>query len=307
MQGKQQGDKRRSRPVLKTNRTSRTRHARFSDRLSRVSRLLRQNRLLILLIAAGALAHSADAQVLEEDQGRSRFAHWIYQDAVAFVDQKHPYAPVYAAAGLTAFGVLNFVDTWAADELPEGYTGLLRDYVDLTNNLGGPRANIPVAGLFAISLLTPSERFQDASFTSLQSVLYAGAINYSLKFFFGRARPEDDENPLRFAIFSGNSSFPSGHANAAFAILTPWVMYYPHPITYALLVVGAGGTSLARIARQKHWFSDVLIGGALGFTTGRALSRRHQRLTGDRLAGLDFRVVPVASFGERGLRMTLSF
>ncbi|MEZ4697289.1 MAG: phosphatase PAP2 family protein [Rhodothermales bacterium] len=249
----------------------------------------------------------AYGQQNDHELGRKRFARWIYQDAGSAFQRKYPYAPVYVAGGLTAFGVLNFVDRWAADELPEGYKGFLRDYADVTNNFGGPLANIPVVGIFAISLATPYERFQDAAFTSMETVLYAGAINYSLKFFFGRVRPEDTDNPLIFVLFSGNSSFPSGHANAAFSILTPWVMYYPHPVTYALLVVGAGGTAIARISRQKHWFSDVFIGSALGFATGRWLSMRHQRMTGDRPGGLDLSIHPVGGIDQRGIGLTLTF
>ncbi len=261
--------------------------------------------LLFLLVGPGVRLSHAQGQ--EKELGRKRFLNWIYQDAASVVQKRHPAAPVYLAGGLTAFGVLNFVDRWAADELPEGYRGFLRDYADVTNNIGGPLANIPVAGLFAISLITPSRRFQDASFTSLQAVVYSGTINYSMKYFFGRIRPEDTNNPLRFALFSGNSSFPSGHANAAFAILTPWVMYYPHPVTYALLVIGAGGTAVSRIVREKHWFSDVLIGGALGFATGRWLSRRHQRLTGDRVAGANLNVLPTTGIFGRGMRFTVTF
>jgi len=153
-------------------------------------------------------------------------------------------------------------------------TGTVGNILNYVNECGGPRVTIPVAGIFAASLLTNNRRFQDAAFTSLQALTYAGIISYGLKYTAGRMRPPAQLGAHRFEPFSGHSSFPSGHTVAAFAILTPWVMYYPNVVTYSLFAVSTG-TALARLARDKHWATDVLAGGAIGFLTAYWLSKQH--------------------------------
>ena len=99
-------------------------------------------------------------------------------------------------------------------------------------------------------------------------------LSYGIKYTVGRSRPHESDGTHAFRPFSGNASFPSGHTTTAFAIVTPWVMFYPHPVTYGLFALSTG-TAVARIARDAHWATDVLAGAALGFTTGYWLSKRH--------------------------------
>lgn len=186
-----------------------------------------------------------------------------------------PYAVLGGAAVLVPTAS---VDPSLLEEVQEGYEGPLAAYLDVTNELGGPRMPFLAAGIFSVSLITDDARFQDAAFTSLQSLAYAGAVTRVLKGAFGRYRPEANGGAYRFAPLSGNTSFPSGHATAAFALITPWVLYYPNVATYGLFSLSAG-TAVARIALDKHWPTDVLAGAAIGFFTARYLTRRHMRET----------------------------
>jgi membrane-associated phospholipid phosphatase len=149
-------------------------------------------------------------------------------------------------------------------------------FLDFANELGGPAAIVVPAGAFAASLITRNARFQDAAFTSLQSVVYAQMMVFALKTILGRSRPEDTPDDAHtFRPFTDpNSAFPSGHAAMAFAWITPWAFYYPHAITYGFVGL-AVGTAAARVERQKHWFTDILAGSAIGFATAAWLSRKH--------------------------------
>ncbi len=179
------------------------------------------------------------------------------------------------------------------------YPGHFGNFLEFANHLGGPEMNLPVAGLFAFSLTTNDQKFQDAAFTSLQSMIYAGLLSYGVKYTIGRFRPYEQSGPHEFAPFSGRSSFPSGHTTTAFAILTPWVLYYPHPVTYSLFALGTG-TAIARVVREKHWATDVLAGGALGFFTAYYLTRRHQYQTG-RIA-----ITPVLGFNAASVSVRVN-
>ncbi|MCZ6780845.1 MAG: phosphatase PAP2 family protein [Nitrospirae bacterium] len=97
-----------------------------------------------------------------------------------------------------------------------------------------------------------------------------------------------------------DASFPSGHTATAFAILLPWAFYYPHMVTYGLLVIG-GGAAVARMQRQKHWLTDVLAGGTLGISMAYWLSRKHQGRRSNRS------VAPTVGPGSVGLTMQVTF
>ena len=209
-------------------------------------------------------------------QELNRFPRWGYRDGISLTKQLLPITPLFGVTGGPVLLAGMQYDPPILDDIQEGAGGLWGTYLDVTNELGGSRVGFPLLGVFGASLLTRDTRFQDAAFTSLEAWFYAGLITQGLKRVFGRYRPEEGVGAERFKPFSGHSSFPSGHATAAFALVTPWVLYYPHPLTYGLFALSTG-TALARIAHDKHWPTDVIVGSAIGFLTARWLTRRHQQ------------------------------
>ena len=234
-------------------------------------------------------------------QDSDRFLRWAYQDAAGLVTEFSARSPLLVIGATASLAALSPADPRVLGGVQRTYTGSFGSYLDTANRLGDPEIKYPVASIFVVSLFTDNERFQDASFTSAQSLLYAGLITMSLKTAFGRARPESGYHEQAFSPFSGNTSFPSGHTTAAFAIVTPWVMYYPGPVTYSLFALSTG-TAVARIARGKHWPTDVVAGAAIGFFTGRYLSRRHQSENGNQ--GPRLRVSPEISTTASGIRLS---
>lgn len=235
----------------------------------------KQLRYSVLSIVAILLLQGLIYTPPSSAQQRTRFLHWAYEDAGALVLEANPRAVLYALGSAAVLVSLSPIDSPLLEQVQEGYSGGLATYLDATNELGGPRATVPVTALFVASLVTDNARFQDAAFTSLQALAYSAAITSGFKILLGRYRPEADAGAYQFAPFSGNSSLPSGHTSAAFAIVTPWVLYYPNVATYGLFALSAG-TAVARIALDKHWPTDVLAGAAIGFLTARWLTRRHQ-------------------------------
>lgn len=218
------------------------------------------------------------------DSSRARVFRWMYRDVGALArNVTTPKFALYATGTMAGTLGLAWLDDDAGDAVGSVYHGTFKDALDVVDYLGGPKINYPVIALAGGSLLTNNLRFQDAAFTSLQTLIYAGLIGYGLKGIFGRERPEWSDNT--YAFFSrtgknpfsheGNSSFPGGHAIAAFGIITPWVMYYPSPVTYALYILPVG-TGISRVAGNKHWATDIAVGAFIGISMGRWLSRLHQ-------------------------------
>lgn len=207
-------------------------------------------------------------------QDANRFVRWSYQDGAAFLNEVKPRMPLIAASGVALLVPGPELDPALLGEIQEQDYGAFRDFLRVTNDLGGPKVMPAAAGIFGISLLTDDTKFQDAAFTSLQSIVYSGLSVYALKYTFGRFRPEEGFGARQFDMFSGNTSFPSGHTATAFALVTPWALYYDTPASYALFALPIG-TAVARIAKDRHWPTDVLAGAAIGFLTAKFLSERH--------------------------------
>lgn len=84
------------------------------------------------------------------------------------------------------------------------------------------------AGIFATSLITNDKKFQDAAFTTFQTLLMTKITVNTAKFIFGRVRPYHQDGPYDFdPVQMEGTSFPSGHTATAFALVTPWVIYLP--------------------------------------------------------------------------------
>ncbi len=103
------------------------------------------------------------------------------------------------------------------------------------------------------------------------SIIAAGIITPSLKYAFGRRRPHKSHDTYRFSPFSGDDSFPSGHATQAFAVASVVAEHYDSPI----IKIGAYGlaatVAYARMEQNKHWASDVLAGALIGTFVGREI------------------------------------
>jgi len=110
---------------------------------------------------------------------------------------------------------------------------------------------------------------------AMLAYLGAGAIKVTVD----RARPEAGRGSHAFdgPGIRGDThmSFPSGHTAAAFAVASVISRRYPQ------LAYGAYGdaalTGYARVAKQRHWATDVWGGAALGLWIGHSLMNRHPR------------------------------
>ena len=263
-------------------------------------RVMRHALALVLLLGLWPTASAAQTPSSSPDP--VRFVLWTGGDVKAFGRGFFSMRTLYVAAGVggTVF-LLSGQDadlTQGAIDLAEGAGTRPRR---ILNEVGNVDAVRPMALIFFLGTLTSgNERLQDAAFTSLEAIIISNLITNTLKAVVGRARPFQEEGASSFKPFSGNTSFPSGHATTVFAFTTPWLLYYHNAPTIALFALGAG-TAFTRMADNVHWFSDVLIGTAIGFTTGYWLSKRHQR------ESTRVSVTPVVGNQQTGLFVRVKF
>ena len=107
------------------------------------------------------------------------------------------------------------------------------------------------------------------------SIIGPGLIGTTVKYAVGRVRPNTATSTFEFKPFSGNQSFPSGHASQAFAVATAIAENYPSWWVQVLCYGGAGLVGYARIEQNAHYTSDVGAGALLGWSVARAVVHRH--------------------------------
>lgn len=132
--------------------------------------------------------------------------------------------------------------------------------------LGG---SLAVAGLtvgvFSAGRISRGDKFRATTYDLSQAIIVTQVYTQGLKLAIGRERPDE----------SNNVSFPSGHASNAFTAATVIARHYPK-----LAVPGYGLATyiaLSRMAANKHWLSDIVAGGGLGWGIGRVVVRRNGR------------------------------
>ncbi len=235
----------------------------------------------------------------------SRFGKWFIKDPVyAAKDFGKKELIMLGISGIVV-GSLIFSDHNISEETQErlGDSKLL----NIPNAFGTVEIIIPVSvSLFGASLLTKDQKFHDAAFTSSQALLYTYVTTNITKFIFARARPFQDEGSRDFDFFkTSDNSFPSGHTSNAFAVFVPWAMYYPGPLTYSLMIIPIG-TAVARIAKGKHWLSDVTAGAIIGSYWGYYLSKRHLNIR-MRATQVQVQMSPIMIGEGAGVSFSVSF
>ena len=143
------------------------------------------------------------------------------------------------------------------------------------NRLGEWRFIVPAlsAGYLA-GAVTGSKDLKRVMFHAGAAALLATGVSSSIKYTIGRTRPDFAGDPDQFRPFSGNNSFPSGHTAVAFAIATAIADETDDSWSDVALYGAATLTAMSRINDDRHWTSDVLVGGLIGHLSGKWVSRQ---------------------------------
>lgn len=185
----------------------------------------------------------------------------------------HHWVPLVAASAVTAGLVF-------ADRHDMPYFRSHQGQWDDTNDVFDPYITtgevvaVP-AGLLVAGYLRHDSREVDTALLATDAYADSAIVDLAMKAVTRRDRPADIPAPKPFekTFFNAQltgSSFPSGHATAAFSVATVLARRYPHKRWVPWAVYGmATAISLSRITQLAHFPSDVFLGGALGYTVAR--------------------------------------
>lgn len=110
-----------------------------------------------------------------------------------------------------------------------------------------------------------------AGFAAMEAAGYGIVADELLKVTFNRQYPTAPGGEGLF--WHGGKSFPSGHAATSWAIASALTHEYPQKHWVKWTSLGAAtAICVLRIAALKHFPSDIVIGGTLGYVTGSWIS-----------------------------------
>jgi membrane-associated phospholipid phosphatase len=179
-----------------------------------------------------------------------------------------------AVAGLL-FGAALLGDRSFRQEAQEHRSNTTNSLAKLGNTLAEWQFVVPTlsAGLL-VGQITGSRDLKRVIFHAGAAAILAAGVTTGLKYSIGRTRPSSAGDPDQFRPFSGANSFPSGHTAVAFAIATSIADETDDGWSDVLLYSGATLTAMSRINDDRHWTSDVFIGGLIGHLSGRWVSKQ---------------------------------
>lgn len=157
---------------------------------------------------------------------------------------------------------------------------LLQSFGRIGNFYDSPTTYYYVCGITA-SAFAYGTIFHDAKATTtvklmVKAYVVSSIVSSALKLTIGRKRPYTNAGPtvflpFRFGNGASERSFPSGHTTTIFSLMTVIAKQYPKPWVQIPAYTLATSVGFQRMLYRKHWFSDVVVGGAIGYFVGNAL------------------------------------
>ena len=193
---------------------------------------------------------------------------------------------------LTFVGVTSFILFSSDGELNEEY-GLEKEYTPLgipkiMGNLGNlyDQAMQPAyamgitASVYSAGVLFKNEKLVSTIHIMGQSLLLTSLVNTYFKMMIGRARPYVADDPRKFKPFNFGynadyMSMPSGHTASVFALMTVVAKQYDSWYVDIPAYTFAASVGFQRVNTRKHWTSDLIVGGTIGYLIGSMVAEHH--------------------------------
>ena len=195
----------------------------------------------------------------------SNHPHLLSDTIVA--EKRFPHWTIIAGM-VAATGLSLTVDENVSQFMYDNQTKFGKKFTKISNTGGEIKIMVPALLLtYGASIISKNEKFRITCEASIKSAIFTGIIAESGKQIFGRARPYMHLGAFHLKPFpvlnDKYKSMPSGHTSLAFSIFTPFAESYSRWI-YCIPVAVAFG----RVYQNKHWVSDVIAGGTVGFLSG---------------------------------------
>ena len=209
----------------------------------------------------------------------------------------------FAGATATAFAY----DQDALRQIGTTNKGLV-NRSETVSEFGSPYATFAEAGaLYFLGALKHNEHLRETGILGAEAVADASLVAEGLKLVTNRERPDEGLGTGRFwphgtRDYSLDSSFPSGHAAASWALARVIADEYPGWLTKLGAYGFATTIAASRITGRKHFPSDVVVGSAFGYLIGGYVVRHHSSAEQGEMS---YMLLPVFNQRQRAYGMTV--
>ena len=180
----------------------------------------------------------------------------------------------------TATGALIATDHWTSRQLPN--TNDQTRFSARVSNVGALYTVVPMTAAFYVGgVLTDNAKARETGLMGAEALVDGVVVFEVLKLATQRQRPLTDGGHGQF--FHGGDSFPSGHTMAAFALASVVAHEYRDKKVVPVIAYGlATLVGAARFSARKHFASDVVAAGAMGWFVGTYVFETHQEASRSR-------------------------
>jgi membrane-associated phospholipid phosphatase len=236
------------------------------------SKLARQARWLLLAPVLAAISAASGQEPGDEALKplATGFARNILQDQKAMWTSPFHMTRKDAQWWLTfgaVVGAAVATDHRSSQQLPN--TPDQRRFSRDISQVGAAYSLIPIAGtLYVSGVLAKDPRLRGTGLLGGEALADALIVSEVLKVSTGRQRPLEGDGDGHF--FHGGDSVPSGHAIESFALASVIAHRCRHKKAVVIAAYGlATLVSASRFSGQKHFASDIVAGGVMGWFIGR--------------------------------------
>jgi len=254
---------------------------------------------------------------------QSRFINDIENDANKFVDVgagfiKTPYyygMDDFILSGLLIGGTalsLTFDDD-IRDVVSTNHNRTMNGITYIGEKLGNAKYGMFLSStLYLCGHFTGKNAIRETGQILAEAMLYNGIVTTGLKYILSRSRPFTNEGNFEIEAFELKKedqyhSLPSGHTSSAFAIATVLSERIDNIYASMFFYSFAGLTAYQRIYDDRHWFSDTVLGAALGTLIGLKIVKLHEKYSHSDNNGYSIEVYPLISRSNTGIGLQLNF
>jgi membrane-associated phospholipid phosphatase len=226
----------------------------------------------------------------------------------------------YLAIGAGTFAALTLVDKPIQQRALRWRTenGTVRNISSQVTEFGGLYEGYTLAAIGLYGIVFKKRKMQTTALLATQAYIVGATVMQTVKYVTGRTRPSYySPNTIATPTFLGpfnemrdyrgrriSSSFPSGHTTVAFAAATVFAREYSDRKWVPIVAYTAASlVGISRVTENKHWTSDVVIGAALGYLTGRLVVNNYHRYAKIKQPGRDKGKVSFQLFSNFGQLM----
>jgi membrane-associated phospholipid phosphatase len=181
---------------------------------------------------------------------------------------------------------------------------------EVVSDFGSAYATFGEAGaLYVLGALKHNEHLRETGLLGAEAVADASLVVEGLKLATNRERPNEGIGTGRFwphgtRDYPLDSSFPSSHSAASWALARVIVAEYPGWWTKLGAYGFATAISASRITGREHFPSDVVVGSTFGYLIGGYVLQHHSSEDQGRA---NYTVLPVFDRRQHAYGMTVSF